>query len=38
MEKEIENRGIIDGLNLVASPIVSGTFLDGSLSLNCSSG
>ena len=38
MEEKIENGGVVDGLDLVASPVVSGTFFDGSLGLNSGCG
>ena len=34
VEEEIENGRVIDGLDLVASPVVSGAFSDGSLGFN----
>lgn len=38
MEEKIENGRVVDGFDFFFSPIVSGSMLNGFLSLNCSGG
>lgn len=38
MEEKIENGGVVDGLDLIASPVVSRAVFDGPVGLNCSGG